>query len=50
MRIVIALGRKALNGHSREQTPRDKTPGDLAPSIAKVVDALAPICLAGHQS
>lgn len=44
MRIVIAVGRKALHGHSREQTPRA-----LASSIAKVVDALAPICLAGHQ-
>jgi carbamate kinase len=44
MRIVIALGRKALNGHPPERTPRD-----LAASIAKVVDALAPICLAGHQ-
>lgn len=44
MRIVIALGRKALNGHQREQTPRE-----LARSIANVVEALAPICLAGHQ-
>jgi carbamate kinase len=44
MRIVVALGRKALNGHSNESTPLE-----LTPAIAKVVDALAPICLAGHQ-
>jgi carbamate kinase len=44
MRIVVALGRKALNGHAGRQTARD-----LAPAVAKVVDALAPICLAGHQ-
>lgn len=44
MRIVVALGRKALNGHRARSLP-----GEIAPGIRSVVEALAPICMQNHQ-
>lgn len=44
MRIVFALGRKALDLQTGKLTP-----SHLGPSIQKVANILAPICLKGHQ-